>query len=75
MGRIEVSVDTEDVNSTNWEFLSSLQNARYPKRDETSQSTSSNHNPIHDGTSHFRTAFEYLINFIIEQEETMGIIG
>ena len=75
MGRIEVSVDTEDANSTNWEFVSSLQNARYPKRDETSQSTSSNHNPIHDGTSHFRTAFEYLINFIIEQEETMGIIG
>lgn len=74
MGRLEVNVDTEDSNSLNWWFTSSLQNARYPERNETSQSTSENIKPVHDQTSHFRTAFEYLINFIVEQEEAMWII-
>lgn len=75
MGRIEVSVDTEDAKSLNWWFVSALQNARYPERNEMSQSTSQNINPVHDQSSHFRTSFEYLINFIIESEESMWIIG
>jgi hypothetical protein len=75
MWRVEVNVDTENAKSLNWEFVSSLQNARYPERNETSQSTSDNYKPIHDQTSHFRTSYEYLVNFIIESEESMWIVG
>jgi hypothetical protein len=74
MQRIEVNVDTENAYSINWLFVSSMQNARYPDRNETSQSTSDNFKPVHDASSHFRTSFEYLINFIIESEESMGIV-
>jgi len=52
-----------------------MQNARYPERNEMSQSTSENIKPVHDQTSHFRTSYEYLINFIVESEESMGIVG
>lgn len=75
MWRVEVNVDTEDSNSLNWEFVSAMQNARYPERNEGSQSTSMNVKPIHDHTSHFRTAFEYLVNFIVETEESLGIVA
>lgn len=75
MWRIEINVDTENVHSLNWQFVSSMQNARYPERNETSQATSDNYKPVHDQSSHFRTSFEYLINFLIEQEENMWIIG
>jgi hypothetical protein len=69
MNRLEVNINTEDYKSLNWGFTSAMQNARYPDRNETSQSTSENKKPVHDASSHFRTSFEYLINFIIEQEE------
>lgn len=75
MWRIEVNVDTENAYSLNWLFVSAIQNSRYPDRNETSQSTSDNYKPVHDSTSHFRTSWEYLINFIIENEENMWIIG
>jgi len=71
MGRIEVNVNTESIKSLNWGFVSAMQNARFPERNETSQSTGENHTPIHDATSHFRTSFEYLVNYIVEQEESM----
>jgi len=74
MKRIEVNVDTENAYSINWLFVASMQNAKYPNRNETSQSTSDNYKPVHDQSSHFRTSFEYLISFIIESEEWMGII-
>lgn len=74
MGRIEVNVDTEDAKSLNWGFVSAMQNARYPERNDTSQSTTENYKPVHDQTSHFRTSFEYLVNFIVEQEESLWII-
>lgn len=74
MWRIEVNVNTEDAESFNWLFVSCVQNARYPERNENSQSTSENITPIHDHTSHFRTSFEYLINYLIEQEENMWIV-
>lgn len=74
MGRIEVNVDTEDSKSLNWGLVASMQNARYPERNEMSQSTSENIKPVHDQTSHFRTSFEYLVNFIVEAEESMGIV-
>ena len=41
-------------------------NAKYPERADTSTSTAPNYKPIHDWTSHYRTAFEYLINYLLE---------
>jgi len=40
-------------------WLECMQNARYPQRDETSQATTAVKLPIHDWTSHHRTATEY----------------
>ena len=40
-------------------FLDAIRNARYPQKNEASQSTSPIIKPIHDWTSHFRTALEY----------------
>lgn len=51
------------------DFISAIQNARYPERKEGSQSTSTNFSPIHNWTSHFRTSLEYLMLFLTEQEE------
>ena len=40
-------------------FLSAMKNARYPKKRENSQSTTEVSKPVHDWTSHFRSAYEY----------------
>lgn len=40
-------------------FISALRSARYPARPELSQATTAVAKPIHDWTSHFRTALEY----------------
>lgn len=48
------------------DFASSIMNARYPERSETSQSTSVQNKPIHDWTSHFRTALEYFLQYTKE---------
>jgi hypothetical protein len=45
-------------------WLESIDQARYPKRNDTSQATTAINLPIHDWTSHHRTATEYLaVNF------------
>lgn len=41
-------------------FSDAMRAARYPERSETSQSTTGLSKPIHDWTSHHRTAFEYM---------------
>ena len=49
-----------DINEKRNEyFLSCLRMARYPEKREGSQSTQPITKPIHDWTSHFRTALEY----------------
>lgn len=48
------------------DFASAIMNARYPERSETSQSTSIQNKPVHDWTSHFRTALEYFFQFTKE---------
>ena len=48
------------------DFASSIMNARYPERSETSQSTSVQTKPVHDWTSHFRTALEYFFQYTKE---------
>lgn len=51
-----------EVNETprNEQWMECIKNARYPSRSEISQSTSPIRMPIHDFTSHNRTALEYL---------------
>ncbi len=57
------------VNPANTDFISAIQNARYPNRPENSQSTSENTKPVHDWTSHFRTSLEYAILFLTQEEK------
>ncbi len=52
------------------DFASAIMNARYPERSETSQSTSVQASPIHDWTSHARTALEYMFTFFKENPLT-----
>src|SRR5688572_4107916 len=50
----------EGINTPNCdEFYNAVANARFPQRNPTSQSTNEKIKPIHDGTSHYRTALEY----------------
>lgn len=53
-------------NNNCMDFASAMMNARYPEKPETSNSTTKNYKPIHDRTSHYRTSYEYLINFLLE---------
>lgn len=48
------------------DFASALMNARYPERKEESNSTSAIQKPVHNRTSHFRTALEYFVTYIEE---------
>ncbi len=48
------------------DFASAILNARYPDRSENSSSTKPIENPIHDWTSHARTALEYWIVYLLE---------
>lgn len=48
------------------DFASAIMNARYPERSENSQSTKTFTLPIHDFTSHARTALEYLVTYLLE---------
>ncbi len=57
------------VNDQCSDFISAIQNSRYPERSEGSQSTSPIYKPIHDWTSHYRTALEYAMLYVTEQEE------
>jgi len=49
-------------------LLWNLMNAHYPERGDTSQSTSVLDKPVHDHTSHGRSAMEYLATYLLEQE-------
>ena len=48
------------------DFASAILNARYPERKETSNSTKMQLLPVHNWTSHYRTALEYFITYILE---------
>jgi len=47
-------------------FADSIMNARYPEYKENSSRTTPSEIPIHDRTSHYRTALEYLVTYLIE---------
>lgn len=55
---LQNGVEVNDTERTDY-WLECMQNARYPQRQEDSQATSSINLPIHDWTSHHRTATEY----------------
>lgn len=48
------------------DFASAILNARYPERKEDSNSTKPFTLPVHNRTSHYRTALEYFITYFIE---------
>lgn len=50
-----------NANERNEYFLDCIKNARYPEREESSQSTAPIAKPIHDWTSHHRTDLEYFV--------------
>ena len=52
------------------DFVSAIQNARYPSRKDWHNATSELKKPVHDQTSHFRTSLEYLSMWIYQQENT-----
>lgn len=72
---IEVNATPTVVEEQGW--LESIDNARYPKREETSQATTAINLPIHDWTSHHRTATEYLaVNFKLPNPNTgAGVVN
>lgn len=52
-----------DINEERNEyFIDCIRNARYPERSEMSQATTEVTLPIHNWTSHFRTALEYFVD-------------
>lgn len=56
------------IHSRCADFISSIQNARYPEVKEGSVRTTANDKPIHDWSSHYRTALEYGMCYIIDNE-------
>jgi hypothetical protein len=50
------------------DFSSCISNARYPTRSDNSQSTAEIRLPIHDKTSHYRSALEYLCTYIEDRK-------
>ncbi len=65
-----------DTEGTTW-WKECVKSARYPKREETSQSTAPIVKPVHDWTSHHRTqteffAVNYLPNEVVEEEYSTG---
>jgi hypothetical protein len=48
------------------DFANAILNARYPERKEDSNSTKENILPVHNWTSHARTALEYFVTYILE---------
>jgi hypothetical protein len=68
-------IEVNDTPGTQ-KWIEAIDGARYPQRQETSQATNAITLPIHDWTSHHRTATEYLaVNFEIpmddEDEDTL----
>jgi hypothetical protein len=54
--------------------LTALRNAKYPERRESSQAQNEPLKPIHDWTSHYRTAFEYFADNEPETGEVRTIL-
>jgi hypothetical protein len=66
------------IHSSLHDFIASIVQSKYPQKNENSQSTADARLPIHDRNSHFRTAFEYLLDNLYDsnilQENTWSIV-
>ena len=56
-------------NNNCLDFASAILNARYPEIKEWSNSTGKQDKPVHDWTSHYRTALEYGITYLLENPQ------
>ena len=57
------------INNRCKSFMSAIQNARYPEHKQGSNRTQEQTKPIHNMTSHYRSALEYLTVYLINQQE------
>jgi hypothetical protein len=55
-----------EYNDNCLDFASAIMNARYPERKEESNSTKAFLLPVHNWTSHYRTALEYWVTYVLE---------
>lgn len=63
------------VDKSLTDFIDAMENCRYPDRGEDSQSTAPIDKPIHDWTSHYRTALEYYaVNEKVRGEKKATVI-
>ena len=53
-------------NSNCLDFASAIMNARYPEIKEDSNRTTPASLPVHNWTSHYRSALEYFVTYIME---------
>lgn len=56
-------------NNNCLDFANAILNARYPERKEDSESTKDNVLPVHNWTSHARTALEYFVTYYEENAQ------
>lgn len=63
----EVSLEMGNihVNKDLYEFITAIEQSRYPQKPDNSQATTWGTKPVHNEFSHFRTALEYLIDNLI----------
>jgi hypothetical protein len=54
------------VNERCMDFISSIQNAKYPEVKEWAIQRRPSNEPIHDWTSHYRTALEYFTIYMLD---------
>ena len=53
------------VEETLYEFITAIEQSKYPQKPDNSQATSWGTKPVHNEFSHFRTALEYLIDNLL----------
>jgi hypothetical protein len=53
------------VEKTLYEFITAIEQSKYPQKPDNSQATTGGTKPVHNEFSHFRTALEYLIDNLI----------
>ena len=63
------NIDRLKVSETCTDFSSAIQNSIYPEIKEWSMRTTAAVNPVHNWASHYRTALEYWVVWVVENEE------
>lgn len=50
------------VNEDETDYIQSMIQSHFPKKNENSQATKEKYEPVHDENSHYRTTYEYFID-------------